>query len=1002
MCTCLCIVQSWAQNRTITGKVTDGSGAPVHGASVTIKGTNTGTNTKDDGSFSLSIGDAAKTIIITSLNFQTQEISLAGKKMFNVQLQASDATSLDDIVIVGYQAIKKKDATGSVKIVDGQELTEKPIASITQLLQGKAAGVQVMGQSGKPGANAYIRIRGTGSINASSEPLIIMDGVSISSTAFNMINPDDVDDITILKDASATSIYGSRGSNGVILITSKKGKGAPVVSYSFQYGKMNALKLKHLDVMNAMQKFQYEFDGGYYNGNGILDSMISNRISNGTYAPGTTLLTMTNDQRQQLWSLATSRGQGDWRKAMLPTGTFIKHDASISGSSDKFRYYLSLSKANNEGTVYGSYFNTVGGRLNVEYNANSWLKMGTNLGVTNSVENVIREVYNGQAAYTSALLLNAYEPLYVNGKYNITSLGQNAMETTDDNPNVANRISSFATIYGEAKLLKHLVLRSQIGMNYNTLSQEYYLEPGSYLAQTLGYNQKRDNGNRDFVYVFTNTANWVQTLGANHNISGLIGSEFTKDKFYSYSLTARGFPTASVNTLENGATPTQATTSRSDWSLISYFAKAQYNYAKKYFIDLTARTDGSSRFGKNNRFANFWSVGATWDIKKETFFKVEPVSDLKLRASYGTAGNNNGIGNYQALGTYALNVSYNGSPAASPNNLANPDLTWEKAALFDVGIDFGILNNRITGTIEYYNKKTSSLLYNVNVSQTTGFSNYTGNVGSLRNRGIEVSLSGDIIKKKDFNWNVSVIYANNDNKVLELYSDNVPTQGGLALLKIGQPLYVYKLVRWAGVNPTDGKNQYYKIDGTLTESDPSSQAVMMNGKSPLVKFNGSINTSLSYKGIDLSAQLYYSGGNYIFNALYQIGASEGEQISKNQFTDALNYWKKSGDNVQMANIKDPSQRVTYDTDKYLEKGDYLSLRDITLGYTLPADIAQKIKFKSIRVYIQGTNLWMGTKFRGIPEVGQSNGENTSYQPGQLTLYGYPQYKAFTVGANIKF
>lgn len=999
---CLLAGQLFAQNRTVTGKVTDESGNPVPNASVTIKGSAKGTTTNETGNYSLNVPDNVKAIVISSVGMESYEVTVGNKGIINALLTQSKK-GLDEIVVVGYQSIRRKEVTGSVTSITGRDISQKPIPSFTQLLQGKAPGVQVTGQSGRPGANAFIRIRGTGSINASSEPLIILDGISITTTAYNLINPNDIEDISVLKDASATAIYGSRGSNGVMIITTKKGKGGdPTVSYSFQYGESKALDLKNVNIMGSMQKLQYEFDAGFKNS--ILDSMINNRITSGLFPAGTTLFTLNDTQRQDLWNLASGRGAGDWRDYMLQKGKTLTHQVSVSGASDKFTYFLSLDKSDNDGVVHGSFWNRMGGRLNVSYKAKDWFTLGSNIGVSHTMDNTVRELYNGQAAYTSALLLNGYEPLLgSDGNYNYTHLGQNAIETIERNPNVSDRLSSFATFYGEAKAFNHLTLKSQIGINYNTLSAEYYLEPGSYLAQTLGYNQKRDNGNRDFLYVFTNTANWRQTFAANHSINILAGTEYTKDKFYSYSLTTQGLPTASVSTLENGSKPIVATSSRSDWALISYFANAQYDFKKKYYLSISGRRDGSSRFGKNNQFANFWAVGAAWDIKDESFFHVDLINTLRLKGSVGTSGNNTGIGNYQALGTYALNVNYNSNPAASPSTIANPLLTWESNNNYDVGLEYGLFQNRINGTIDYYNRKTKNLLYNVNLSQTTGFSSYTGNVGSVKNEGIEVALNGDVIRSKDFVWNIFFNYTHNDNRIIKLYSDNVPVTGGISVLKVGQPIYTYKLVKWAGINPADGKNQFYNIDGTTTETYSASQAVLLNGKSNQIKFYGSIGTSVTYKNFDLSAQFYYSGGNYIMNYVYQSSASDGESIGENQFTDALNYWKKAGDIVPFANIKDPTQNVTYDTDKYLEKGDYISLRDVTIGYNLNTQTARRIRMKGVRIFVQATNLWLGTKFRGLPEVGESNREQTTYTvPGQVTLFSYPQFRAFTGGININF
>jgi TonB-linked SusC/RagA family outer membrane protein len=986
-----------AQSRQITGKVTDESGNPVPNASVMVKGTQTGTVTDSDGNYGLSVQANAKTLVISSVGQTETEINIGNRTKIDVNMKPTG--DLSEVVVVGYQTVKKSEVTGSVSKVSGEEIAQKPIGSFTQLIQGKAPGVQVTGQSGRPGQNGYIRVRGTGSINASNEPLIILDGIYINTASYNMLNPNDIEDISILKDASSQAIYGSRAANGVIVITTKKGKGKPELRYSFQYGESKALDPKNVRLMNSREKLDYEFQGNYTNP--ILDSMIDNRIASSVFPAGTTLGSLTEAQRLGLWSLAESRGAGDWSKVLLVKGIVQKHEVALSGSGDKFRYYLSLNKENNDGVVYGSYWNRTGGRLNIEYNALDWLKVGSNLGLTVSKENQVREPFNTQNSYAATFLYNPYEPVYLeDGSFNNTFQGFSSLEGTINNPQVQDRISSFATLFAEAKFFKHLTLKSQLGLNYSTFKEEYYLKPGSNLASILGYNQKRDAGNQDFIYVFTNTAGWQQTFAEKHSLNAIIGTEFNKDKFYSYSLTGRNFPTASVNTLDNSSLPTQATTSKTDWSLLSYFGNVAYNYDQRYYLNVSGRRDGSSRFGKNQQFANFWGAGVSWNVLSESFMKdVRIISSLRIKASVGTAGTVP-TGLYDNLGVYSLASNYNGLPAAVPLRIENPDLTWEENKNYDIGLEFGVLNDRLTGTFDYYHRKTNNLIYPKNVSTTTGFASFTSNVGNLENKGFEIALSGDIIKKKDFTWNVYANYTHNDNKVLKLYSDNVPQT--LSRLKEGEPLFTYFMVRWAGVNPQNGKNQFYNIDNTISETYRSSQAVLMEGKSPLVKWYGAFGTTVSYKGIDLGLQFYYSGGNYIMNYQYQTNASEGENINTVQFTDAFDYWKKPGDIVANANINDLSQRVTFDTDKYLEKGDYITLRDITLAYNLPADIVGKAKMKGLRVYVQGTNLWMATKFRGLPEIGLANSETTLPVPGLYNLYGYPQIRAVTFGVDVRF
>lgn len=1001
----LLLISAISQKRNITGTVTDDKGIPVANATVQLKGTSTGTITATDGTYSLPVSANTGSIVFSGINLEPKEESIADRATINVSLTIT-ANALTEVVILGYQTVRRKEVTGSVASVNGKELAQKPIGNFTQLLQGKATGVQVTGQSGRPGANGYIRVRGAGSINASSEPLIVLDGIPITSAAYSLINPNDIEDLVVLKDAASQAIYGSRAANGVIIVSSKKGRGKPTLRYSFQYGKTKALDLQNIHLMNGREKLQYEYEGQITNP--ILDSMISNRVSSGVFPAGSTLFTISPSQRSDLWNLTLSRAPKNWGDILLPEGRLRTHEVAVSGSDDKFNYYFSLNSSKTDGVSYGSYWNKTGGRLNAEYKALDWFKIGVNLGVTESKENNVRSLYNAQAAYTSLFIINPYEPVYLNDgtTYNVTHAGYSPLEGTDNNPSVLDRIATFTTMYAEANFFKHLTFKTQIGINYNTLSTESYLQPNSNLANILGYNQKTDGGTRDFLYVITNTAIWKQTIAEKHSITLLAGQEYTKDRYYSYTLAARGLPTSSVNTQDNAGRAQTATTSRYDWALLSYFANVTYDYKKKYYLNVTGRRDGSSRFGANKRFANFWAVGGAWDVTNENFFKSKAINTLKFRGSIGTAGTVPGIagiagsGNYENLGVYSLTAKYDDLPAAVPARLPNADLTWETNKNYDFGLDFGFFGNRLSGTADYYKRKTNDLIYPKNVSYTTGFTSFTSNIGNLENKGYEFSLNGDLIRGKDLIVNLFASYSHNDNKFLKLYSNNSPQN--LSYFTEGQPAYTYFLNRWAGINPSNGKNLFYTVDGNLTETYSSSDAVLLKGKSPNVKWFGSFGTYITYKGLDLNAQFYYSGGNYIMNYIWQTGASEGENINDAQLTDAFSYWKKPGDITRYANLNDLAQRKTFDTDKWLEKGDYINLRDVTIGYTTPQSIASKIKLKSLRFYVQGTNLWIGTKFHGLPEVGEPNGETGLTSPGLYNLFAQPQLRAVTFGVDVKF
>jgi len=992
---------AFAQSRTVTGKVTGiDDGLTLPGVSIKVQGTSNGTQTNAEGKYSVTVPAGAKALVFSYLGYASQTVTIGSKTVIDVKL-SPDTKALAEVVVVGYQTMQRKDVTGALSSVGNKDIAQKPIPTFTQALQGTAPGLQVTASSGRPGNNAAIRIRGTGSITASSEPLIVVDGIQISTTAYNGINPDDIEDVTILKDAQATAIYGSRGSNGVLLVTTKQGKSnAPTVAYSFRMGKTQRQPLKNVTLMNSAQKEQYEYELGFPSG--ILDT-----IAQARYGGTASILTITPAQRQNVWDIAASRGAGDWSKYLFQTATMYDNELSLSGGADnnKLTYYVSGDVNKNPGVERLSEFNRTSGRLNVTYQAKDWFKIGTNLGATSTHEKRVYENYNSQNSFGAMFFFNPYEQPYLSDGVtpNPTTVGFSPIEGAMKNPIYYDRVNEFGSFYGEARFFKYLTLKSQYALNYNTLQYSSYLQPGSNLAGILGYNQKSDQVQTDYFYSWTNTANWLETFKGKHTINALIGTEYDKDNFYNITATARNFPSASYTTLENASTPTAASTSVTQFSLISYFGSLQYDYDKRYFINVSGRRDGSSNFGTNVRFANFGAVGLAWDIKNEKFVTLPSwVSDLKLRGSYGTSGNNN-IPSYQALGTYSLTTKYNDQIAAVPLRLANPNLTWETSYAKDLGLTYGFLDSRITGEVDYYNRENKNLLYPVNVSATTGFTSYTGNVGAVRNRGIEVAINGAIVRNKDLKVNLEFNYTHNDNAVTALYSDNAAgiNADGIQRLVIGQPINVFYLVKWQGVDPADGKETYYNLDGTTTKTFSGGQAAILNGKSANVKYYGSFGPDVSYKGFDFSARFYYSGGNYIYNEIWQDETSAID-VSTNMFTEAENYWKKPGDVVRYPNALDPTQNNTEPfSDKYLEKGDYLSLRDVTLGYTVPGKYLKKLKISSVRVFAQGTNLYIWTKYHGNPELAES-GSSATYYSGSVSQYAYPPITGYTFGINVKF
>ncbi|HEY6956172.1 MAG TPA: TonB-dependent receptor [Flavisolibacter sp.] len=983
--------QLLAQNRTISGKVTDEKGNPVIGASVLIKGTGNGTSTNEAGEFSFVTDQASPVLVISAIGYGTTEIK-AGTTAVAVALKPQDQ-NLAEVVVVGYGTQKRNTTSGSIATIKGKTFDQVPVASFDNILQGKATGVQVTGVNGQPGANAYIRIRGVGSLTAGQQPLVVVDGVPTEN--LNLINPNDIADVSILKDAASASIYGSRGSNGVILVTTKKGRAnKPQVSYRFQVGQKSKTP-DHFELMNAQEKLQYENDIQYTN-----DYVASVMAAKGY---GNDVTTLTDAQRKEVWD-EVLKNQVNWKDLIFRNANLQSHELVLSGGAQGITYYFSGNYYKEQGIVVGSDYRRISSHLNVEYKPYNWIKVGTDMNVASAKDNVIRDRYNAQNPVFASYAYNAYEPpKNDDGTWNYTSQGFNILEAIENNPENNHRLGALGNVFLEITPVKQLTIRSQGGLNYVNYQREYFIKPGSILDQYVGdptaRGSKTDNGSNDLTRIWTNTATWNQTVNNAHNINILVGSEFNDDDLKSYSFSSKGFPTPDVTTQNNGSTPTAATSAESGWSLFSLFGRGRYNFQEKYFVEGTYRRDGSSRFGANKKYGNFWSTGVAWDISKEQFFSVNALNSLKLRASVGTTGNFN-IGNYQSYGLYQY-VSYNGQTASIPLQVANPDLTWEKNFNYDFGVDVGAFKNRLTATVEYFSRKTSGLLADVPKSLTTGIASRIENVGEMKNHGIEATVGYDVIRNKNVTWNVTGMVTYQKNEITKLYNGTDELfVGYYTKYKVGLPQNVFFLNRWAGVDEQTGVPLYYDKAGKVTKTFSSDDAVEIGRKSPDPTYYGSLSNSVSYRNFALNAELYYSIGGYTYNQVWADLVSDGAGYYQNQAKEALNYWKNPGDKAPNPNPIAANYTVQ-STDRFLESTNFLRLRNVSLSYTTPIQI-KTFKLQGVRVYVQGQNLVTLTKFHGDPEVGIGSTEQTYNRPGEYTLYTYPQTKAITFGVDVNF
>jgi TonB-linked SusC/RagA family outer membrane protein len=1001
-------VTSWAQSRRITGKVTSAAdGQSLPGVSVRVKGGTAGTQTDGNGNYAIPVPDGMVTLTFTYLGFEQKEIPVGAEAVINVALP-SDAKQLTEVVVTGYQSKIRSAVSSSIAVVGGKELSDKPIPSIDNLLQGKAAGVQITTENGRPGANAFIRVRGTGSANAGQQPLLVVDGVqvpdAIAPQFYTTINANDIQSISVLKDAASVSLYGARGSNGVIVITTKNGSGSDShVSYSFQYGTNEKIP-DNFRMMTPAEKLQYEYDLGYENGD------FTNYLQTHGFPSTADLFNITDEERRSGWNSLIAQSH-DWQKDIFQKGNIVQHQIVVSGHEQKTNYYVSFQKFDQDGITVGSNLKRYTGKINLSTAVKPWFSLSNNLSVGHRTTNELRDIYNAQNPFFSVYGYNTYEPVFSpDGSYNLTNQGFPILEAIKNNPEVQRYLDGYNTTTLDVHPIKGLNVSSQFGMTYENYNREYFLKPGSILDSYIGDpaapGSKTDNGSAEFGYDWVNKAIYKFDIAGDHHVNILAGQEFQKDIFTSYSLRKKGFASGDLSTQNNGAANDGTnTTARQDWTLASFFGEADYNYLEKYYFTGSYRRDGSSRFGANNKYGDFYAVSLSWLLSKEDFLKnVEWLNVLKLRGSVGTAGNFSGIGNYQSLGLFGFG-KYNNQLTALPNQIANADLTWEKKLKRDIGIDFELFGGRLSGNLDYYNENTTALLFAVPVSQTTGFATVTRNVGAMNNSGIDASLNADVISRNGFKWSVYGNINYNRNRVTELYNglDEVSDPNGLGVVKPGYAINTFKVVRYAGVNSQTGAPQFYDKNGVVTENYSSSDAVVLKGKSPLPKFFGGFGTSVSYKGVELSGDFTYTIGNYVFNYNKETLVAWGDQVYINQAAEALNYWKKPGDQTQLP--KADASNVTYDTDLYLQNASYIRLRNVTLAYNVPKAITQRFKVSGLRIFGAAQNLLTINPhhFFGDPEVGIGSSESFAVTvPGQTTLFSYPNTRQFTFGVNVTF
>ncbi len=982
---CLAILfwqSSFAQNREITGKVLDVDNTPLPGVSIKLKGSMVGTVTGTDGSFRLNVPSSATTLVLTHVGYNDMEVPI-GDGPLNITLKAGDK-ALSEVIVVGYGTKLKRDVTSSIAKVSGKEFQNLPLPSFESALQGRTAGVYINTGSGKLGQALNIRVRGISSISANQQPFIVIDGVPVVTQALGSytepdnplatLNPDDIESIEVLKDAASSAIYGARASNGVILVTTKSGKvGRTKVNFSTFKGWSSPTKKQ--DFLNAAQYKQLFTAAAEHSDFGQLDPAAEFEAETGT--------TDWNSDNDTKWS----------DEAFQDNAGVSQYSLSLNGGDARTKFLISGSWNDQKGVVLGNELDRANGRINLDHTLNNRIKLGINLSLAKSRNYRVPS----DNAFTNPVQLNAIPPLHPlrgpDGKYNPNTLYYNNLIETEGSTNVNTTYRSISNLYGEVTITPKLIFRSQLGLDWINLHEEQYL--GRQTLDGAPTGQGYDGSTISAIITTTNTFNYNNTFGEDHNLEALAGMEYQTGTTKASNVTGRAFPSNKFTKIASAAIIEGGSSTETEFAFVSYFARANYKFKDRYLLGGSFRVDGSSRFGKDNRYGTFPAVSAGWIITEENFLSNSKLfSFLKLRGSYGRTGNAE-IGNFSSLSLYSASA-YADIAGLVAAQIGVPELSWEQTDQMDVGLDFGILDNRITGEIDYFTKKTNDLLLNVPVPAINGYTTITKNIGSLQNKGWEFVVNANILTG-DLRWSISANISTYKNEITKLVSPVPPGQRTLGRLAVGQPFGQFYGRMYAGVDPDNGDAIYYQADGTKSNDYGAAPDTILGDPNPA--YYGGFNNHFSYKGFDLDVQCQFVQGNDIYNIAGFFQSVNGDYFD-NHTTDQMSYWQKPGDITMVPQPRLYSGNGAGKSSRWIQDGSYFRIKSINLGYNIPRKILTRLKLDNARIYVAGTNLLTVTDYKGYdPEV------NATYA-GNLNLghdfYTPPLARTISVGINFGF
>jgi len=976
-----------AQTKVITGTVTSsvqGEGA-IPGVSIVVPGTTIGVYSDISGKFTLSVPQNAKTLVFTFVGMKTQEIVIGTQTTLTVVMEP-DILNLDEVIVVAYGTQKREAKTGSVGVVTNDRIQNIPETSVDKMLSGKIAGVQVTSTSGQPGSNSQIRIRGISSILAGTEPLYVIDGIAVMSgdqsyftntgNALASLNPNDIEAITILKDAAASSIYGSRAANGVILITTKSGKtGATKVNFRSSYGFEQLANDRNYRPLNG-NEFLTLTRQSVINAGGNPDD---NSVGNKKYYFPLSLRDST---------------QTNWLDAVTRTGSIYNAELSVEGGNEKTTNFFSINYEKHEGIVYGSDFEKMAFRSNIDQKISEKLKLGTRLTGAHTVANDVpmQSMYYANPLFAAMMIQPFRKVQNADGTYNLDiaeNANTNPVATAKYDTQWEKQYKLNGNVYLEWNIIKDLAAKTTNSIEVTDGEGNRYWNPLANFGTTLGTLQT--SRTKYLQLTTSNTLTYNKIIGS-HSLSVIGGQEATSYKYNEYYIYS---PDIDPNIpFPNSATSLNddADYNESAYTMLSFFGVANYNYKSKYFLQASLRSDGSSRFGEKNRWGTFWSVGASWNIHNESFMTdYKFINLLKLRASYGLSGNFD-IGNYDQYGLYS-NVQYDGLSGMTPSQPANPNLGWENNAEYNLGLDYAFLD-RFTGSFDVYSRKTLDMLLNYPLSRTSGFTSIRTNIGSVKNSGFEFMIDANIIENKKFQWSVGFNIAHNNSEILNLGKDNqfIPDNNRL-VHKVGEHLYSFYLYDYAGVNPANGDAMWRDVNGNLTNKYADANRIIAGSPEP--KYTGGVNTKVTYAGLTLDVNLEYKTGNLVSIEENRYANSDGYSWGNNSANTQLDYWMQPGDIAR--NPKPIANNSTnssgYRSTRWLFDGSYLRIKNVTLSYMIPKTILNKLGLQGLKVYASAVNLYTFNKVdyydpeRGVDGCG----------------FGiYPQTKKVMAGIELSF